>query len=132
MDNPLKKVGQWLVRALISELKQPLEETRKEVADLVKAQNELAQKVERKHAEDPAAKECDLALLDNSICTIIDAARERGYTTASDRRRLARMHDVYQARGGNHGEGLEYEVYCSLMTEEEWRRQHDAQSHLIS
>lgn len=122
MGNPLKKVGEWLAGALKDALMAPIEELRQEVSGLTKAQSDLADKVERKHADDPAALECDLSLLDDRICYLIDKARERGYTTAGERRRVSRMHDAYRSRGGNHGEELEYERYCHLPTEEEWRR----------
>ena len=84
-------------------------------------------KLEKKHRSDDAALECDLSVLDDRICYLIDKARERGYTTASERRRVDRMHQAYHARGGNHGEEKEYERYCQLPTEEEWRRSHGAQ-----
>lgn len=122
MGNPLKSIGEWLARAMTNELKKPLEETKEEVATLAKSLAELSQKVEEKHADDPIAQECDLAVLDDRICYMIDKARERGYTTAGERRRVGRMHDAYRSRGGNHGEELEYERYCRLPTEEEWKR----------
>ena len=128
MGNPLKSIGEWLARAMTNELKKPLEETRAEVVMLTKAQAELAKKVEQKHADDPVAQECDLALLDDRICYLIDKARARGYTTAGERRRVGRMHEAYRARGGNHGEEKEYERYCGLPTEEEWKRAHNAQN----
>lgn len=82
--------------------------------------------MESKHAADPVAKECDLAILDDRICYLIGKCREKGYTTAEDRRRVGRMHDAYKARGGNHGEEKEYAIFCDLMTEEEyWRCHHD-------
>jgi hypothetical protein len=81
-------------------------------------------KLEQKHDSDEAALECDLAVLDDRICYMIDKARERGYTTASERRRVDRMHQAYRTRGGNHGEEMEYERYCKLPTEEEWNRYH--------
>lgn len=86
----------------------------------------MTETVETKHASDPAALECDLSLLDDRICYLIDKARERGYTTAGERRRVARLHDAYRARGGNHGEELEYERYTRLPTEEEWRHMHES------
>lgn len=115
MGNPLKSIGEWLVKAMTDKLVEPIREMQTKV-------DELADTVESKHASDPAALECDLSLLDDRICYMIDKARERGYTTAGERRRVARMHHAYRARGGNHGEELEYEHYCTLPTEEEWRR----------
>ena len=117
MDNPLKKIGDWLVKAMTDKIVEPITEMQKQVAT-------LSETVEAKHASDPAALECDLSLLDDRICYLIDKARERGYTTAGERRRVDRMHQAYQSRGGNHGEEKEYERYCKLPTEEEWNRAH--------
>lgn len=120
MGNPLKVIGEWLVKAMTDKIVEP-------IADMRTQLEELTATVESKHASDHAALECDLSLLDDRICYLIDKARERGYTTAGERRRVARMHDAYRARGGNHGEEQEYERYCKLPTEEEWRRMNDAQ-----
>lgn len=121
MGNPLKTIGEWLVKAMTDKLVEPITAMQTKV-------DSLAVTVEAKHASDPAALECDLSLLDDRICYLIDKARERGYTTASGRRRVGRMHQAYRARGGNHGEELEYEIYCQLPTEEEWRRMHESDS----
>lgn len=124
MPNIVKKIGEWLAGAIKDSLTAPLNELREEVSGLTRAQTELASKVEQKHADDPAALECDLSLLDDRICYLIDKARARGYTTAGERRRVDRMHQAYQSRGGNHGEEAEYAVYRRLPTEEEWKRTH--------
>lgn len=121
MNNPVKSIGEWLVRAMTDKLVEPI----KDMQDKV---DSLTQTVAEKHASDPAALECDLSLLDDRICYLIDKARERGYTTAGERRRVDRMHQAYQSRGGNHGEEKEYERYCNLPTEEEWKRAHNAQN----
>lgn len=118
MGNPLAKIGEWLVKAMTDKLVEPITAMQAKV-------DGLAQTVEAKHTSDPAALECDLSLLDDRICELIDKAREREYTTAGERRRVARMHEAYRARGGNHGEELEYERYIRLPTEEEWRRMHE-------
>lgn len=123
MGNPLKTIGEWLVKAMTDKLVEPITAMQTKV-------DSLAMTVEAKHASDPAALECDLSLLDDRICYLIDKARERGYTTAGERRRVDRMHQAYQSRGGNHGEEKEYERYCKLPTEEEWRRMSDAQDNL--
>ena len=124
MPNIIKKIGEWLAGAIKDSLTAPINELREEVSGLTKAQTDLAEKVEQKHADDPAALECDLSLLDDRICYLIDKARARGYTTAGERRRVDRMHQAYQSRGGNHGEEAEYAVYRRLPTEEEWKRTH--------
>ena len=113
MGNPLRKAVEWLADTLADKIMEPI----RDLTDRV-------DKLEQKHDSDDAALECDLAVLDDRICYMIDKARERGYTTAGERRRVDRMHQAYQSRGGNHGEEKEYERYCNLPTEEEWRRLH--------
>lgn len=113
MGNPLKKAIEWLADTLAEKIMEPI----RDLTDRVDA-------LEQKHDSDDAALECDLAVLDDRICYMIDKARERGYTTAGERRRVDRMHQAYRARGGNHGEEMEYERYCKLPTEEEWNRYH--------
>lgn len=115
MGNPLKALGEWLAAALTEKLLAPIDELKSQV-------EELSRTVEARHASDPAALECDLSVLDDRICSLIDKARERGYTTAGERRRVDRLHQAYQSRGGNHGEENEYARYLRLPTEEEWRR----------
>lgn len=115
MGNPLHKIGTWLVNAMTEKLMEPINSMQKQL-------DKLEETVKSKHADDPAALECDLSLLDDRICYMIDKARERGYTTAGERRRVDRMHQAYQSRGGNHGEEMEYARYCNLPTEEEWLR----------
>lgn len=110
----LTKVG----KLILAEVLQPLEEikaTQKEQGEAIKA---LAARVEKLHEVDPIITECDLASLDNQICTRIAKCRDRGYTTAEDRRIVGRMHEVYKKRGGNHGEENEYAIFCRLPTEE--------------
>lgn len=111
MPNPIKKAVEWLADTLAEKLTEPI----RDLTDRV-------DKLEKKHDSDPAALECDLSVLDDHICSLIDKARERGYTTAGERRRVSRMHTAYRDRGGNHGEEEEYERYCKLPTEEEWNR----------
>lgn len=113
MGNPLKKAIEWLADTLAAKIMEPI----RDLTDRV-------DKLEQKHDCDDAALECDLAVLDDRICYMIDKARERGYTTAGERRRVDRMHQAYRTRGGNHGEEMEYERYCKLPTEEEWNRYH--------
>lgn len=117
MGNPIKAIGEWLANALAEKITEP-----------ITALTDRVDKLEHKHDSDPAALECDLSVLDDHICSLIDKARERGYTTASERRRASRMHEAYRARGGNHGEEKEYDRYCMLPTEEEWRRMHEVDS----
>ena len=124
MDNPLKAIGAWLLGAVADKAAEPLETIKAMLEAQQQQLTALHETVERKHAEDPVARECDLAMLDDRICYLIDKARERGYTTSGERRRVDRMHQAYQSRGGNHGEEKEYERYCNLPTEEEWRREH--------
>lgn len=84
--------------------------------------DKLEENVAKRHENDDAQKECDLALLDDQICRQIAECRRRGYTTQDERRRVTRMHEAYRARGGNHGEENEYEIFKSLPTEEDYNR----------
>lgn len=118
----LKDMLAKLGKLILAEVLQPLDEikkTQQEQGEVIKA---LAERVEKLHSVDPIITECDLASLDNQICTRIAKCRERGYTTSEDRRIVSRMHSVYKKRGGNHGEDNEYNVFCTLPTEEAWRR----------
>lgn len=126
MGNPIKTIGEWLLGAVVDKATVPLEEIKTMLTEQQQQLTSLHDTVEQKHAEDPIAKECDLAILDDRICYLIGKCREKGYTTAEDRRRVGRMHDAYKARGGNHGEENEYAIFCTLPTEEEyWRYHHD-------
>lgn len=125
IDSLLSKIG----KLILSEVLQPLEEikaTQREQGEAIKA---LAALVEEKHKIDPIITECDLASLDNQICTRIAKCQERQYTTAEDRRVVVRMHEAYQARGGNHGEENEYALFCQLPTEEAYRHAHGGHKH---
>ena len=130
-----KKIQELLARlgkAILAEVLTPLEEIKTEQRELSTRFDKLEQKVdklegkvtglekkiEQLHEIDPIITECDLASLDNQICTRIAKCRERQYTTAEDRRIVGRMHEAYKSRGGNHGEDQEYEIFCRLPTEE--------------
>ena len=116
----------WVWEQIKDEITAPIEElSRKIDAQDVKIER-LREKMEAAHQYDPAARECDLASLDDQICQQIERCRQRGYTTAEDRRRVGRMHRAYHARGGNDGETEEYEIFCSLKTEEAWKAEHGA------
>ena len=125
MGNTLIKIGEWLAKAMTDKLLEPINGLRQEVSGLTEAQAALARLVEQKHADDPAALECDLAVLDERICYLVSKSLEKGYTTELDRRIVGRLHEAYQSRGGNHGEDKVYEKFCALPTEEEWRRTHE-------
>lgn len=84
--------------------------------------DKLEAEVAKRHEHDDAKKEFDLAMLDDQICRQIAECRRRGYTTQDERRRVTRMHEAYRARGGNHGEENEYEIFKSLPTEEDYNR----------
>ena len=64
-----------------------------------------------------------LSMLDDRICQLIAYCRQKGYTTSDERRRCTRMHTAYRARGGNHGEENEYELFKRLPTQEEYRKE---------
>ena len=115
LDNPIKRACAWLGKIILDEMRRPMDEQTKTLKS-------LSDKVDRLHVNDPVAEECDLAILDNAICTVITDCRRKGYTTADERRRVTRMHDAYKARGGNHGEEREYDIFCRLPTAEEYDR----------
>lgn len=125
MDNPIKAIGAWLLGAVADKAAEPLETIKAMLEAQQQQLTALHETVERKHAEDPVARECDLAMLDDRICYLIGKCREKGYTTAEDRRRVSRMHTAYKARGGNHGEDAEYAIFCTLPTAEEWARRNE-------
>ena len=134
MQKLLTSLFSWIGKMIAAELLKPLEEIKatqreqgEEIKTLRREQSEkiekLASRVEELHTGDPIVEECDLASLDNQICTLIGKCRDKGFTTADERRRCDRMHEAYRGRGGNHGEELEYKnVFCRLPTEEEYNR----------
>lgn len=111
MQNPFAKIGEWIAEALLEKLTEPIDKI-----------NARLDRLESLHEQDAAALECDLSVMDDRICFLINMCRKRGYTTADERRRVTRMHDAYRARGGNHGEEKEYERFLMLPTEEEYNR----------
>ena len=110
----LGKIG----KMILAEVLQPLQEIKESIEALDKRVSAVENRIVQLHEVDPAILECDLASLDNQICTRIAKCRERQYTTAEDRRIVSRMHEAYRARGGNHGEENEYAIFCRLQTEE--------------
>ena len=64
MDNPFKKAVNWMADTLAEKIMEPI----KDLTDRV-------DKLEQKHDSDPAALECDLSVLDDRICCLIDKAR---------------------------------------------------------
>lgn len=115
MKNVVAKAVRW-VWALIKD------EVIGKLDDISNRLDALEKNVQKKHEHDEEARECDLASLDDQICQQIEKCRMRGYTTDSDRRRVTRMHQAYRARGGNHGEENEYEIFLRLPTEEDYFR----------
>ena len=118
MQSKAKSLLSKLGALLLAEVLRPIEEIKAEQKEQRAALQRLTEHVETLHQDDAIVKECDLASLDNQICTRIAKCRERGYTTAEDRRIVSRMHTVYRARGGNHGEENEYDIFCKLPTQE--------------
>ena len=118
----IKKLLGALGKILLAEILKPIEEIKDEQKAQRKTIDGIVEHMEELHHDDPVTKECDLASLDNQICTRIAKCRERGYTTAEDRRIVTRMHEAYRKRGGNHGEENEYAVFCRLPTKEEFER----------
>lgn len=118
MENPLKKVVEWVADAFIEKITEPIERIEKRLDGMDKRIDEL----KSLHEQDAAALEADLSMMDDRICHVIGVCRKRGYTTAEERRRITRMHDAYRARGGNHGEEIEYAEFLKLPTEEDFKR----------
>ena len=126
MQNVLKKAAGWIVKALADEITKPINgqfaEQGAKLDSVIKAQDRLEARVTALHETDAAALEADLSVMDDRICYLIGMCRQRGYTTAEERRRITRMHEAYRARGGNHGEENEFSVFQHLPTEEEFMR----------
>lgn len=118
MQNPIKTVVGWVADALIDKITEPIERMEKRLDGMDKRLDEL----KSLHEQDAAALEADLSMMDDRICHVIEVCRKRGYTTAEERRRITRMHDAYRARGGNHGEEIEYAEFLKLPTEEDFKR----------
>lgn len=118
MQNPLKKIGEWVADAFIEKITEPIERIEKRLDGMDKRIDEL----KSLHEQDAAALEADLSIMDDRICYLITICQKRGYTTAEERRRITRMHDAYRARGGNHGEEIEYAKFLKLPSEEEYKR----------
>lgn len=124
MKKWIAKAVKWIWDQIKDEITAPINEVLRKVDANSREIAELKAEMKKAHQYDPAAKECDLASLDDQICQQIEKCRQRRYTTAEDRRRVGRMHRAYQARGGNDGETEEYAIFCRLPTEEEWRQAH--------
>lgn len=124
MKKWIAKAVKWIWDQIKDEIMAPINEVLKKVDANSREIAELKAEMKKAHQYDPAARECDLASLDDQICQQIEKCRQRRYTTAEDRRRVGRMHRAYRARGGNDGETEEYAIFCRLPTEEEWRQAH--------
>lgn len=111
MQNPLKWAVGWVADAIIEKITEPIDTI-----------NKRLDRLESLHNQDAAALEADLSVMDDRICYLIGVCRRRGYTTSDERRRVTRMHDAYRARGGNHGEEIEYAEFLKLPTEEDFKR----------
>lgn len=118
MQNPLKKIVGWVADVLVDKITEPIERMEKRLDGMEKRLDEL----KSLHEQDAAALEADLSIMDDRICYLITICQKRGYTTAEERRRITRMHDAYRARGGNHGEEIEYAKFLKLPSEEEYKR----------
>ena len=123
MKKWIAKAIRWIWNQIKDEITAPIDELGRKIDANSAKISRLEEKMEKAHQYDPAARECDLASLDDQICQQIEKCRQRGYTTAEERRRVGRMHRAYHARGGNDGETEEYEIFCKLKTEEEYNRE---------
>lgn len=111
MQSPIKKAVGWMADAILEKITEPIDTI-----------NKRLDRLEELHQQDAAALEADLSVMDDRICYLIGVCRKRGYTTSDERRRVTRMHDAYRARGGNHGEEIEYAEFLKLPTEEHFMR----------
>lgn len=118
----LSRAIKWVWAQIKEEFTAPIEELGRKIDENSKEIADLKARMEKAHQYDPAARECDLASLDDQICQQIEKCRKRRYTTAEDRRRVGRMHRAYKARGGNDGETEEYARFRKLPTEEEYNQ----------
>ena len=125
MQNPLKKMIEWVADALVEKITEPIKDLGRRVDKLdarMDAIKKCVDELKELHEQDEAALEADLSVMDDRICHLISVCMKRGYTTADERRRITRMHHAYKARGGNHGEENEFARFLSLPTEEEFER----------
>ena len=127
MKKWIAKAVRWIWEQIREEITAPIEDLGRKIDENSKEIADLKAEMKKAHQYDPAARECDLASLDDQICQQIEKCRQRRYTTAEDRRRVGRMHRAYQARGGNDGETEEYAIFSRLPTEEEWRQMHSVE-----
>lgn len=127
MKKWLAKAVRWIWEQIRDEITAPINTLSEKIDANSEEIAELKAEMKRAHQYDPAARECDLASLDDQICQQIEKCRQKRYTTAEERRRVGRMHRAYHARGGNDGETEEYEIFCRLPTEEEWRQAHSVE-----
>ena len=80
MQNPIKKAVDWVADALVEKIMEP-----------ISVINKRLDKLESLHEQDAAALEADLSVMDDRICHLIGVCRQRGYTTAEERRRINRV-----------------------------------------
>ena len=72
-----KKAAAWLGSALADKAREPWDDIKNTLAELQATVTKLDETVRAKHADDPIAKECDLATLDDRICVTIAKCREK-------------------------------------------------------
>lgn len=119
MKKLIAKAVKWVWGIIKEEIMEPFDSIEKKIDAQGEEIAQLKKHMTEAHRFDAAARECDLASLDDQICQQIERCRLKGCTTAEERRRVGRMHRAYHARGGNDGETAEYEIFCRLPTEEE-------------
>lgn len=120
----MQKLLTWLCDLVSKAIAEKItEQFAGKIAEPINARlDKIESRMEKLHASDEAALECDLSIMDDRICHLIGVCRRRNYTTVDERRRITRMHDAYKARGGNHGEENEYAAFLTIPTEEEYMR----------
>ena len=74
--NPLKRIVEWVADALIEKITDPIETINKRLDIMERRLDNLKEL----HAQDAAALEADLSVMDDQICRLISECRKRGYT----------------------------------------------------
>ena len=87
MKKWIAKAVRWIWEQIREEITAPIEDLGRKIDENSKEIADLKVRMEKAHQYDPAARECDLASLDDQICQQIEKCRQRRYTTAQDRRR---------------------------------------------
>lgn len=84
------------------------------IAALGVAIKRLSNKIKKSKEQEAAEKEALLSLLDDSMGTLSDRCKERGYATREEARRYERMYQAYHGLGGNGAVTNEHAQFMKL------------------